>query len=269
MSVFLSKRYASSSDGCRIAYRLAGTAGSPRIVLIHSLAMSGLMWERVAAKIQGVAEILCIDCRGHGESGTGTQAFRPDLMADDILAVMDDIGWPSAVIAGCSMGGCIAQAFAARHTRQTDALCLIDTTAWYGPSAISDWQERIDRARKDGILALAGFQKARWFSDDFTNNELQLVSQAVSWFSKTEFGGYEQACQMLGAVDLRDTIRGFPNRTVIMVGADDTATPLSMAQELHALIPGSQLLVIDKCRHLSPIERPDAIAQTLQELAVI
>ena len=56
--------------------------------------------------------------------------YTATQFADDLAQLMTHVGWPDAVVAGCSMGGCVAQAFAANYANRTKGACLIDTTAW-------------------------------------------------------------------------------------------------------------------------------------------
>src|SRR5690348_12279398 len=123
-----------TSDGCTIAYTIhpARNLNAPRMVLIHSLALDSSIWDWVVAKLDGRAEILVYDCRGHGRSERQAIPFTTQLFARDLRELLDHVGWPAALIAGCSMGGCIAQAFAAEYASRVSALALIDTTAWYG-----------------------------------------------------------------------------------------------------------------------------------------
>src|SRR5579864_2898066 len=127
------KSTARAKDGCRISYRIYANPGKPRLALIHSLALSGAMWSEVAKQLSGAAEILVYDCRGHGQSERRPGPYSVELFAEDLAAVFDSCGWSSASIAGCSMGGCVAQAFAAAYPERVLGLALIDTTAWYGP----------------------------------------------------------------------------------------------------------------------------------------
>ena len=57
------------SDEATIAFRHYGTPGKPRLLLIHSLALDGSIWTDVISGLQGQAEIICIDCRGHEAPG--------------------------------------------------------------------------------------------------------------------------------------------------------------------------------------------------------
>jgi 3-oxoadipate enol-lactonase len=111
------KKCFNTSDNCEIAYTLrpAPRPGAPRLALIHSLALDGSIWNGVAEKLAGEAEILTYDCRGHGQSERNAEAYTTELFAGDLEELFGQIGWTSAAVAGCSMGGCVAQAFAAAN----------------------------------------------------------------------------------------------------------------------------------------------------------
>src|SRR5579862_1309332 len=113
-----------TSDGCAIAYtvRPAQKLGAQRIALIHSLALDGSIWDGVAARLAGEAEFLTYDCRGHGRSGRQAVPFTMELFARDLAELLDHVGWQAAVIAGCSMGGCVAQAVAGLYPSRVSAL---------------------------------------------------------------------------------------------------------------------------------------------------
>jgi pimeloyl-ACP methyl ester carboxylesterase len=101
-----------TSDGAAIAFtrRAAPSAGAPRIVLIHSLALDRSIWDAVACAMQNHAEILTYDCRGHGRSERRAGQFTAELFARDLSELLDHVGWQEATVAGCSMGGCVALA---------------------------------------------------------------------------------------------------------------------------------------------------------------
>src|ERR1700691_6095602 len=130
---------AHAQDGCEIFYRIHPRPGKPRLVLIHSVALDHSIWCRGLQKLSSDFEILTYDCRGHGQSERRPGPYSTRQFADDLASVLDDCGWPEATLAGCSMGGCVAQAFAAAYPKRAQALGLIDTTAWYGPTASADW----------------------------------------------------------------------------------------------------------------------------------
>ncbi len=258
---------AKTRDGVDIVYEIHGDKGATkRFALVHSLAMERGFWDGVAAKLAGKAAILTLDCRGHGQSGKPSGPYTVEQMADDLADVMKHAGWDKATVAGCSMGGCIALAFAIRHPAMTTGLGLVDTTAWYGADAPTAWEGRAKAALEKGLSSLADFQLTRWFSDDFRTSGNPIVKRALDTFLGNDIPAYAETCRMLGAADMRDKLGTITAPTRIVVGEEDYATTVDMAKAMHAGIKGSSFLVLDKARHLTPLEVPEKIAAELERL---
>jgi 3-oxoadipate enol-lactonase len=255
----------SASDGCRIAYSLqaAPRAGAPRFALIHSLALDRSVWNGVIDRLGAFAEILTYDCRGHGRSGRPAMDFTAELFASDLAELLDHIGWVAAFVGGCSMGGCVAQAFAGLHPNRAKGLALIDTTAWYGAEAPKQFRERAAAAKAKGMAGLIDFQVTRWFSDGFRANHSERVKEVTQIFLANDFPCYAASCALLGDADLRHYASAFKMPVAVIVGEEDYATPVAMAKALHEAIPQSTLRVIKGGRHLTPIECPEEIAREL------
>jgi len=259
-------------DGVRLAYRLSRPERSPvpplRIALIHSLALDHSVWDELIATMGDEAELLALDCRGHGRSEAAPGPYTVELFADDVADLLAHVGWDRAVVAGCSMGGCVAQAFAARHADRVEALLLVDTTAWYGPDAPRSWRERAEKARAEGLAGMAEFQTTRWFGDRFRETHVDRVRATMDLFRSNDLDAYAATCVMLGDADLRSALGGFAFPAAVVVGEEDYATPPAAAEQLRAMIPGAGLTVIPEARHLTPIERPDVITEQLRMLAL-
>ncbi len=257
-----------TSDNCAIAYTLQSALrpGAPRLALIHSLALDRGIWNGVAAKLAGRAEILTYDCRGHGQSDRSSGPFTTELFASDLAELLDHLGWPAAVVAGCSMGGCVAQEFAGLNPSRVNALGLIDTTAWYGEDAPKNWRERAAAARSKGLSGMVEFQVSRWFSDAFRTAHPQIVKEMTDIFLANDLDCYAATCVMLGDADLRPVLPTFRMPVAVIVGDEDFATPVAMAQYLHEAISGSTLTVLPGGRHLTPVECPDQIVSQLLAL---
>ena len=256
------------TDGSTLAYtlRAAPIVGAPRLALIHSLALDRSVWDSTAQQLASEAEILTYDCRGHGRSDRRAGLFTAELFAQDLTELLDHVGWQNATLAGCSMGGCVALAFAGLYAARTDALGLIDTTAWYGQDAQAKFKERADAARAKGMTALFDFQSTRWFSDDFRARHPDVLQRALSVFVATDLDCYAATCALLGTVDVRAHLPALRMPVAIVVGEEDYATPVEMAQQMHDVIPQSTLTVLRHGRHLTPIEHPDVIAVELRAL---
>jgi 3-oxoadipate enol-lactonase len=276
-----------TSDGTSITFthRPARNPGAPRIALVHSLALDRSVWDGVTRRLEGEAEVLTYDCRGHGRSdrrlprvasrgagapafakGFGEAGYSAQLFARDLAELFDRAGWQSAAVAGCSMGGNVAQAFAAEYPGRTTALGLIDTTAWYGADAPAKFKERAEAAKVKGMKGLIDFQLTRWFSDEFRGSHPDVLKRTTDIFVANDVDCYAASCELLGAVDMRPHLGSFRMPVAIVVGEEDYATPVAMARQLHEAIPQSTLTILPRARHLTPIEHPEQIASDLRGL---
>lgn len=264
----LEPKFVVMDDGTKIRYVLHKGGGRSRCVLVHSLALDLTFWDQVLPFLTSHADVLVYDCRGHGLSDKPEGPQPVERHADDLRDLLDAVGWDRAVVTGASMGGCISLAFAARYPQRVSGLGLIDTTAWYGPDAPEKWEERGQKAMQDGMATLIAFQKSRWVTERFLGERPDVIEQATSVFLANRPEIYLETCRMLGAADMRHLPKfDFPTR--IVVGVEDYATPVAMAQSLQMLIPGSTLTVLENARHLTPLEKPADIASQLKLLLAV
>ncbi len=183
----MSFELAPTRDGTRLAYTLHGDKSAEnRAVLVHSVAMDREFWRPVAERLAPKAAVLTYDCRGHGASDKPGGPYTVELFADDLAELMDHVGWPTALVAGASMGGMVSLAFASIYPERTAALGLIDTTAWYGPDAAKSWAERADKAMRDGLGSLVEFQTTRWFGDAFRAEHPEVVNRCIEVFLRND-----------------------------------------------------------------------------------
>jgi 3-oxoadipate enol-lactonase len=263
---------ATAPDGASIAYTLhagegsAGLGSRPRIALIHSLALDRGFWNGVVPLLTPHADVLTFDCRGHGQSAKVKMIYTAELFAGDLASLLDHVNWPRAVIAGCSMGGCVAQAFAGIYPDRTEAIAVIDSTAWYGPSAPKDWRERAATAVTKGLAALSAFQATRWVSDGFRDAHPEIIRAHMDVFLANDVDCYRSTCEMLGDADLRHYQASTWMPVSVIVGEEDYAAPVAMSEQIQKAVPGATLSVLPNVRHLTPIECPAVIAEEILEL---
>ena len=108
-----------------LAYDVRGR-GSP-LVLIQGVGVGRWGWEPVADRLAPHFQVVTIDNRGIGASDTPPGRYSTRMMADDVLAVLDDAGIQQASLVGTSLGGMIAQEMALAHPERIDKLVLVAT----------------------------------------------------------------------------------------------------------------------------------------------
>ena len=103
------------------------TGSGPAVVLIHGYPFNRSLWGEQVSALADHYRVVTPDLRGHGESDGASGASTMKLMAEDVVALMDELQIDRAVIGGLSMGGYVALAFAERHKNRLAGLGLIST----------------------------------------------------------------------------------------------------------------------------------------------
>jgi len=105
----------------------AESPGAPVVVLVHGITGNGLSWARVAAGLGTDIEVFAPDLRGRAGSAGLPGPFGMDAHAEDVLALLDAVGAPQAVLTGHSMGGFVVAVAAAGVARdRVRGLVLVD-----------------------------------------------------------------------------------------------------------------------------------------------
>ena len=235
----------------------AETAGEGEpLVLLHSLAMDGRMWLPLMERLGSRFRCWALDARGHGRTSWDGQPFTVTDLADDLRCALDALELQRPHVLGLSMGGSTALTFAGRHPDRVNGLVLADTTAWYGPEAPAQWEQRAQAALTRSRADLIGFQLERWFTGDFRSAEPGEVERITSIFLGCDGRAHAAACRALGGMDSRPLLPAIRARTMVLAGEEDYATPPAMARDIAAAVPAASLLLVPAVRHMSLIEKP-------------
>jgi pimeloyl-ACP methyl ester carboxylesterase len=104
----------------------AGRAGDPVVLAVHGITANGLSWGPVAEALDGRITLLAPDLRGRAGSRAEPGPYGLARHADDLIALLDERGLDSAVLAGHSMGAYVAALAAVRHPDRVTALLMVD-----------------------------------------------------------------------------------------------------------------------------------------------
>src|SRR6266850_7838201 len=118
-----------------IFYRKLGNRGQTPILIVHGLSYFSYDWLEVAQALGAEREVVAMDMRGFGDSGwSRDKDYSVPAMAQDIVNVLDHLGWKRALLVGHSMGGRSTTYVAARHPERVAALALIDYSPENAPA---------------------------------------------------------------------------------------------------------------------------------------
>src|SRR5581483_11960098 len=121
-------------NGIKIWYAVFGQ-GEP-VILLHGGLANADYWGHQVRALQAHYQVIVMDSRGHGRSSRDAQAFGYDLMASDVLALMDHLGIKTAAIVGWSDGAIIGLDIAMHHPERVAKLFAFAANS--DPSGVAD-----------------------------------------------------------------------------------------------------------------------------------
>ncbi|GAA1736006.1 hypothetical protein GCM10009809_33980 [Isoptericola hypogeus] len=131
-----------------LAHDLDGATGAPAVLLLHAGVADRRMWDAVAPPLAHAFRVIRPDLRGFGASPLpGPGSAEAYTNADDLAALLDDVGVPDAVVVGCSYGGRVALELAARHPARVRELVLLCPAAPGVPDTAASEAFDADEAR--------------------------------------------------------------------------------------------------------------------------
>ncbi len=224
------------NDGARIWYASYGTG--PAVLLLHGgLGNSGNWGEQVPALVSAGYQTVVMDSRGHGRSTRDSKPYSYELMASDLLAVMDTLHLERAALVGWSDGACTALILGDKDPARVAGVfffaCNMD------PSGTKEFEftptlgKCISRHQKD-YAALSS-----------TPDDFDAFSEAV---------GLMQSTQPNYTAD--DLAQIHIPVTVVQSEHDEFIKP-EHAEYLAKTIPGAELVLLPGVSHFAPLQRPD------------
>jgi len=241
----------------RLAYRLDGPPTAPTLVFSNSLGLDWDMWQPQVNAFGQQFRLLRYDSRGHGRSTISPGPYTIEMLGRDLVAILDAAEVERAYVCGISLGGMVAQWLTAHHPERVVRAVFANTGACIGTSA--SWEDRIARVRSGGMSAIREPVMSRFFSTPFRVRHPEVDNRISAMLSAINPDGYIATCQALRDADIRGSVGRIHTPTLIMTGALDESTPIALSQELHAAIPGSELMIIPDCAHLSNLEAADTV----------
>ncbi len=249
------------NNGVRLHWRIDGAAEKPVLVLLNSIGTDIALYDAAVPYLIKDFRLLRIDARGHGASDATDGDYSLDLLADDVLAVMDAGGVETAALCGTSMGGMVAMTLALKSPRRVTALVLACTSAAIDPAI---WAARGAAVREGGTAAIADMAMSRFFSDAFRDKHPEAVETVRSNLLAQNAHGYAACAAAIRDMDLAGAISGIAVPTLVIGGSKDIALPfVGHGDVIAAAIVGARVTALDTA-HLPSIEAPASFAAAVR-----
>jgi (E)-2-((N-methylformamido)methylene)succinate hydrolase len=233
------------------------------LVLIHGVGSRLETWDGVAARLSDRFRIVRYDLRGHGESEKTPGPYRTEDFAEDLRQLLEALGLERVHVAGFSLGGLVAQAFALSYPSRVARLALISTVAGRTEAERARVIERLSIV--DGGIPGDHFRRSldRWFTDEFRKDHPELVDQHAARNRANDPACYAAAYRVLATTDFADCLSEIKVPTLVVTGERDQGSNPRMARLMHERIAGSTLRILPRLKHSILIEAPDQVSEVL------
>ncbi len=248
-------------------YRTGGD-GLP-LVLLHGFPLDHRMWDAAAALVPGERPVLAVDLPGTPSDDEELPEPSIEASADRVAADLRAAGIDRAVVAGLSMGGYVLLALLERHPDLVAGAGLVDTKSTADTDDARANRLRIaDEAEHSGTVAPVRPMSTTLLGETSRTSRPDLVDALAGWIEEQRPAGVAWSQRAMAArPDRTEVLRGYAGAVLVLVGDEDTVTPVEGAEHMAAAVPQAALVVVPHAGHMSAVEQPAAVADALGELA--
>ena len=224
-------------NGIRLWYAVFGQ-GEP-VVFLHGGLANSEYWGRQVPAVAQHYQVIVLDSRGHGRSGRDSRPFGYDLMADDVVGLLDALNIKRAAVVGWSDGGIIGLDLAIRHPDRVSKVFAFAANT--DPSGVIAGVEK--NPTFAGFIARAGREYATLSP---TPGQYDGFVDAISrmWATQPNWNAAQ--------------LRGIATRVEVVDGDHDEAIKRAHTERIAAGIPGAGLLILPNTSHFAFLQDPEA-----------
>jgi 3-oxoadipate enol-lactonase len=251
--------------GQRIHYADSGGDG-PVVVFSHGFFMDHEMFAPQVEELRPGYRCLSVDARGFGLTESDGAPFTYWDLADDLIAILDDLGVGSAVFVGLSQGGFTTQRVALARPQRVRGIVLIDTDAEH----YDDEAKAMYRGIKDSLLTagwtdeFAAAMAGMLFGPDYDSS-----SWVERWKQIPPARIQAAFDNLIDREEIKSRLGEIRCPALVLHGELDTSIPLEHVKDLCSRLPGCDgVHVVPGSGHTTPLENPSFVNEALRGFIV-
>lgn len=247
-------------NGITLAYTRRGR-GIP-LMLVHGYPLDHTIWDEVVPLLEKDFDLILPDLRGFGESQVVETEYSLTDMAGDLASLLDYLGLQQICLAGHSMGGYIALAFARAWPGRLRGLGLVASQAAADtPERRQGRYEAASAILRNGVMQVAEEMPAKLTPD------AQVQARLRALITKQSPVGLAGALRAIaGREDAMPFLPFFRFPVVVVHGDADALVPVERARDIRAALPQARLVEVPGGGHMPMLEAPTVTAEALKAL---
>ncbi|MGA0560869.1 alpha/beta fold hydrolase [Ancylobacter sp. VNQ12] len=249
----------------RIRYRREGVAGGVPVVLVHGVGMALEAWAPQIEALRARCDVVALDMPGHGGSSLPPEDARLADYADHVVALMDALAIPAAVVVGHSMGALVALEVALAHPTRVLGVAALNAVFCRTPEQRAAVAQRAATLAEEGSAASHEAAVRRWFGEPVPEELEATAARVAGLLAACDPVGYARAYALFAASDEahRDRLASLAVPALFMTADGDPNSTPSMSQAMARLAPQGRVEVLAEARHMMNLTAPEAVNQRL------
>lgn len=267
-----------SDSAVRLCYSDEGEG--PPIVLIHCWPLSHEVWaQQVSALTAAGFRCIAYDRRGFGQSSQPASGYDYDTLAADLHALLIELDLHDVILAGYSMGGGEAVRYLTRYGNERIAKAMLISTVLPFPMQTPDNPDGAPRQVYEGLIDSIGQDTPSFIGDigrafvGWSDEKAELLApaldQVLSLARRASPVAIAECVRSFGMTDFRAEVAAIKVPVLIVHGtADQMVPPATSSERLAAMLPTSQLVMIEGGPHGLAITHGSELSAAMVAFAV-
>lgn len=248
------------SRGQRIYYERQGEG--PAVLFLHGAGSNAATWWQQLPAFGARHTCITMDIRCFGRSAAPVQDFVLDLFVADAVAILDREQIARAAVVGQSLGGFIGLKLALDQPQRVAAFAACDSSLAIDHPVLLEAIARRQITQKAASVEQRSL--GRWFLENHPEKaalyaQINHFNPSAHSIPAAEWGGALAALLAPGKLIPMGALREVACPTLLLVGSEDPIVPVGVMREVQALVPGSELAVIDAAGHSAYFEKPEEV----------
>ncbi|UFJ40896.1 alpha/beta hydrolase [Brevibacillus humidisoli] len=244
-------------------YTEAGN-GAP-VIFIHGVGLDGTIWKQQVEALSKAYRVICYDMIGHGQSACPAGPYTLAQFVKQLEDLYEELELDQAHVVGFSMGGLVAQGFAALHPEKVSTLTIVSSVAKRTEEQRRAVLARVREVEQRGHQATIEAAIQRWFSPAYMAKHPQVIESIRHRLRANHPDAYLAAYRVFAAADeeLYQQLPLISCPAWIVTGELDRGSTPEMAELMAKRIPKAEVTVLPGIRHMLPIEAAERFNQLL------
>lgn len=246
----------------QLAYETRGS-GVP-LLLLHGYPLDHSIWHEQASALQSKCRVITPDLRGHGDSPAPEGAYSMDLMAGDVLQLLDTLQIEKAVWVGHSMGGYITLAAWRLAPERFSGFGMVASN--YLADTPEAKAKRFETAEKVSQVGAEAAVNPKLFLEG-TPADAPAAEHARQIMQNTAPAGIIGSLLAIAErPDSTETLKRINVPALVIGGAGDQLFKPEIPKQMAALIPNAELVMAEKSGHMPMMEEASLVTEALARL---